>query len=194
MSHTPPRSRRTPVASALVASALAAATAPLAAQPSLPTVPSVDVQRYAGTWHEIARLPNRFQAHCAGEVTATYAPRADGAIAVTNRCRTASGALDEAEGVAMPQDGTNAKLSVTFLPSWLRWLPVGRGDYWVIDLDPDYRWVMVGEPKREYLWVLAREPVLPAATLERLLGRAKEAGFPTDRVVGSAPKPPAKAD
>lgn len=192
MSTIPPRSRR--AAGIAVAFALAVATASAWAQQRLLTVPSVDVQRYAGTWHEIVRLPNRFQTQCASEVTATYAPRADGAIDVTNRCRTANGALDEVEGIAMPQDGTNAKLKVTFLPSWLRWLPVGRGDYWVIDLDPDYRWVMVGEPKREFLWILAREPMLPADTLELLLGRAREAGFPTDKVVASAQKPPVKAD
>lgn len=181
-------------AAALAAAALLAAAAPASAQPRLLTVPSVDVPRYAGTWHEIARLPNRFQAQCVGEVTATYVPRDDGTIGVTNRCRTAAGTLDEAEGVAEPQDGTNAKLKVTFLPAWLRWLPIGRGDYWVIDLDPDYRWVMVGEPKREFLWVLARQPTLPADTLERLLGRAREAGFPTERVVASTRTPPAKAD
>ena len=64
----------------------------------------------------------------------------------------------------------------------------------MIDLDPDYRWVMVGEPKREYLWVLAREKTLPADTLELLLGRAREAGFPVGSVVTSAQTPPAKAD
>jgi apolipoprotein D and lipocalin family protein len=200
MSSDPSRPRRAsraaaPLALAAVTLTLAVAAGPALAQaPRLPTVPSLDPARYAGTWHEIARLPNRFQAQCAAEVTATYAPRPDGTIGVTNRCRTANGALDEAEGVAEPQDGTNAKLKVTFLPSWLRWLPVGRGDYWVIDLDPDYRWVMVGEPKREFLWVLAREKALPADTLETLLGRAREAGFPVDRVVTGPQKPPAKAD
>ena len=167
---------------------LAHAPAAAAAEP-LPTVARIDLQRYAGTWHEIARLPNRFQAQCVAEVTATYTPRADGAVDVVNRCRTKDGSIDAADGLARPQDDTNARLTVSFLPALLRWLPVGRGDYWVIELDPAYRWVVVGEPRREYLWVLAREPALPAGTLESLLGRAREAGFPVERVMLSAQRP-----
>jgi apolipoprotein D and lipocalin family protein len=184
----PVQPRRVAAAAALALTL--AATAPLAAElDRLLTVPSVDLQRYAGTWHEIARLPNRFQAQCASEVTATYTPRDDGAVDVVNRCRTQSGTLDAAEGLARPRDETNTKLTVSFLPAALRWLPFGRGDYWVIALDPAYRWVMVGEPRREFLWVLAREPVMPQDTLESLLGRAREAGFPVERVTLSAQRP-----
>ena len=178
------------LATALTALALVAPAPAAAAPEPLPTVARVDLQRYAGTWHEIARLPNRFQAQCVAEVTATYTPRADSAVDVVNRCRTKDGSIDAADGLARPQDDTNARLTVSFLPALLRWLPVGRGNYWVIELDPAYRWVMVGEPRREYLWVLAREPALPAGTLESLLGRAREAGFPVERVMLSAQRPP----
>ena len=187
MSRTPPH--RVAAAAAL-ALALATTAAHAAELDRLLTVPSVDLQRYAGTWHEIARLPNRFQAQCASEVTASYTPRDDGAVDVVNRCRTPAGTLDEAAGLARPQDDTNAKLTVSFLPPALRWLPFGRGDYWVIALDPAYRWVMVGEPRRAFLWVLAREPVMPQDTIESLLGRAREAGFPVERVTLSAQRPP----
>ncbi|RPH44550.1 MAG: hypothetical protein EHM87_10090 [Burkholderiales bacterium] len=189
-----PRTAVTPTAVARTA-ALALALALLAVAPlagaldRLLAVPRVDLQRYAGTWHEIARLPNRFQAQCAADVTATYTPRDDGTVAVVNRCRTEDGTVEAAEGIARPEDDTNARLSVSFLPPALRWLPIGRGDYWVIELDPEYRWAMVGEPRREFLWVLSREPVLPKDTLESLLGRAREAGFPVDRVVLSAQRP-----
>ncbi len=132
---------------------------------------------------EVARLPNRFQSQCAGDVVARYAPREDGSIDVTNRCRTASGETDEADGLAMPQDETNARLKVSFLPAALRWLPFGRGDYWVLALDADYRWAMVGAPSRDYLWILSRTPALPDERLELLLGQAREMGFPADRVV-----------
>jgi apolipoprotein D and lipocalin family protein len=159
-------------------------------QPRLLAVPSVDPQRYAGTWYEIARLPNRFQAHCTGEVVATYTPRPDGAIAVVNRCRTGDGDWDVAPGLAQPLDGSNARLRVSFLPAGLRWLPFGRGDYWVLELDPDYRWAMIGEPGRDFLWVLSRQPVLPQDTLESLLGRAREMGFAVDRVRLTPQKPP----
>lgn len=177
------RAART-AAAACAVTLVAALTAPAVAQPpKLQPVPRVDPQRYAGTWYEVARLPNRFQTQCAGDVVATYAPRPDGTIDVTNRCRTESGALDEAGGHATPQDPTNAKLRVSFLPAALRWLPFARGDYWVLALDADYRWAMVGAPGRDFLWILSRQPTLPEDELGTLLGQAREMGFPADKVV-----------
>ncbi len=167
-------------AAALLALALAG---PAAAQPRLLPVPQVDPQRYAGTWYEVARLPNRFQSQCVADVVASYAPRSDGTIDVTNRCRTGSGAIDEADGLATPLDATNARLKVSFLPAALRWLPFFRGDYWVLALDADYRWAMVGAPSRDYLWILSRHPKLPEDELELLIGQAREMGFPADKVV-----------
>jgi apolipoprotein D and lipocalin family protein len=176
------------VAALSLAPTLAAASPAAHAQPRLPTVPAVDLQRYAGLWHEVARLPNRFQSHCVGDTTARYTPRDDGTIGVVNRCRTnADGEprWDEAQGVAHPVDATNARLQVSFLPAALRWLPIGWGDYWVIELDPEYRWAVVGEPGRRYLWVLSRTASLPRETLDGLLGRAREMGFPVERVLRS---------
>lgn len=187
-----PASRPAPLVRAARAAACALALgAPLAALPAptgaelprLLPVPRVDPQRYAGIWYEVARLPNRFQTQCASDVVATYAPRPDGTIDVTNRCRTESGALDEAGGLAKPQDATNARLRVSFLPAALRWLPFGRGDYWVLALDADYRWAMVGAPSRDFLWILSRQPTLPDDELGTLLGQAREMGFPADQVV-----------
>jgi apolipoprotein D and lipocalin family protein len=174
-----------------------ALVAPAAAQQRLLSVPTVDLKRYAGTWHEVARLPNRFQAHCVAEVTAEYTPRDDGTVAVVNRCRTSAeggseGAWDVTEGIAEPIDDTNAKLRVSFLPAAVRWLPVGWGDYWVLELDPEYRWALVGEPGRQYLWVLSRSPVLQQDVLQGVLGRAREMGFPVDKIMLSAQKPPAQ--
>jgi apolipoprotein D and lipocalin family protein len=179
-------------ACAVALAALAAALpAPAAAQPpTLLPVPRVDPQRYAGTWYEVARLPNRFQTQCAGDVVATYAPRPDGTIDVTNRCRTESGALDVAGGHATPQDPTNAKLRVSFLPAGLRWLPFARGDYWVLALDDDYRWAMVGAPSRDFLWILARQPMLTEDEFGTLLGQAREMGFPADKVVRTPHRAP----
>ncbi len=162
--------------------ALAALAPDASAQPRLLPVPQVDPQRYAGTWYEVARLPNRFQANCVADVVATYAPREDGRIDVTNRCRTESWSVEEAGGLATPRDETNAKLRVSFLPAGLRWLPFFRGDYWVLALDADYRWAMVGAPSRDFLWILSREPTLPEDELELLIGQAREMGFPADKV------------
>jgi len=138
--------------------------------PPLPTVQAVDLDRYFGTWYEIARLPNRFQAMCVSDTRATYRP--DGkAVKVVNRCRTATGRIERADGIAKVVAGSQgARLRVSFFRPFY-------GDYWILDLDPDYRWVLVGEPGRHYAWILAREPELDAATLEALLARAAALGF-----------------
>lgn len=159
---------------------------PTAGAAPLPTVARVDLDRYRGTWYEIAKLPNVFQRQCLGDVSATYRPLEGGGVEVLNRCRTsASGEprFDSANGVAKAVDPSNARLRVSFLPAALRWLPVGWGDYQVIELDPEYRWVMVGEPRREYLWVLSRTPALPPGVYESLTKRAAELGFPVNRLV-----------
>lgn len=156
----------------------------LAAQPRSPlrTVPAVDLDRYAGDWYEVARLPNRFQDRCLGDVRASYARRADGRIDVVNRCRTADGAID-AHGVARVVDeNTNAQLKVRFAPSWLSFLPMVWGDYWVIGLAGDYSWAVVGSPDRKYLWILSRTPVLDAAAFEAALGIARDQGFDVGRL------------
>jgi apolipoprotein D and lipocalin family protein len=159
--------------SALAALALTACKAPHA---PLPTVPAVDLDRYYGTWHEIARLPNRFQAMCASDIRATY--RADGEnVAVLNECRTADGRLEQADGIAKVVEGSEgARLRVSFFHPFY-------GDYWVLALDPAYRWVLVGEPRRKYAWVLARDPALDEATLDALLKRAAELGFDRDAFI-----------
>jgi apolipoprotein D and lipocalin family protein len=161
-------------------------TAKAAGEP-LPTVASVDLQRYVGTWYEIGRLPNVFQRQCLSDTTAQYAARPDGNIDVTNRCRTAGKGDSEwetARGLARIIDPVSkARLQVSFLPEALRWLPIGWGDYWVLELDADYRWVMVGEPGLRYLWVLSRTPALPPGTLESLLARARALGFPVEQMM-----------
>jgi apolipoprotein D and lipocalin family protein len=178
-----PRPIRSAVGAAFAALLLGLGAGQARAQePRLPTVAAVDLQRYAGTWHEIARLPNRFQAHCVGDTTATYTPDPDGTVAVLNRCRTRDGSFEVADATAWPQDPGNAKLKVSFLPRAIRWLPIGRGDYWVLELGPQYDWVLVGEPGLRYLWVLARQPSMPKDTLEGLLARARQMGFPVDRI------------
>ena len=136
----------------------------------LATVPAVDLERYYGTWYEIARLPNRFEAICVSDTQATYRP--DGhQVTVVNQCRTADGKVEQANGIAKVVAGSQgAKLRVSFFRPFY-------GDYWILDLDPDYRWVLVGEPGRKYAWILAREPKLDAVTLEALQARAAALGF-----------------
>ena len=146
--------------------------------PPLTVVPSIDIQRYAGTWFEIARLPNSFQKQCAGDVTATYT--IDGnELMVVNRCRKENGETTEATGRARRDDDNepNSKLKVRFAPAFLSFLPFVWGDYWVIDLSPDYTYAVVGEPNRQYLWILSRTPALPDSTMQGILGRIRQQGY-----------------
>lgn len=146
-------------------------------------VPALDLDRYAGTWHEIAHLPMFFQRQCVGDITATYGRRADGDIDVLNSCRTREGVRDAASGVARPVAGTPGALEVSFVPRWLSWVPGVWADYWVIALDPDYRWAMVGGPDREYLWILSREPSMERALYDRLVADARARGYPVDDLI-----------
>jgi apolipoprotein D and lipocalin family protein len=167
----------------LLAAFLLAACATAGPSPPLQTVSRVDLERYAGTWHEVALYPNRFQQACASDTTATYTPLGDGRIGVRNRCRRADGSEMSVEGMAEVVDpATNAKLKVSFLPSWLRWTGIGRGDYWVLHLSPDERVAIVGEPSREYLWILAREPTLAEADYRALMEKVRAAGYDPQRL------------
>jgi apolipoprotein D and lipocalin family protein len=151
----------------------------------LQVVPSVDLERYCGTWYEIARLPNWFQDDCAGDVTATYTLLPDGELSVVNRCRTADGETKEAQGRARraSDSGPNTKLKVRFAPAILSFLPFVWGDYWIIELASDYSSVVVGEPERRYLWILARSNEMDEALLDELLDRAKAQGYDTTSLI-----------
>ena len=162
---------------------------PALAEPvPLQTVPSVDVPRYMGTWHEIAKYPNWFQKKCASSTQATYTLEADGRVQVLNRCKTDQGEWSEALGTARQiGDATSPKLKVRFAPEWLSFIPLVWGDYWIIDLDPEYQWVVVSEPQREYLWILSRTPQMPTATYQGLLSKLDKLGFDLKRIEPSRP-------
>jgi len=166
---------------ALLALLLLAACATTPAGPPVQSVAGVNLNRYLGTWYEIARLPNSFQdgsgRRCVG-TTAAYALRPDGQIAVTNRC------LDDRDGnretlataTAYAVEGSgNAKLRVTFF--WPFY-----GDYWVIGLDPEYRWAVVGGPTREYLWILSRTPQMAPGDYAAAVATAAAQGFDIARL------------
>ena len=138
----------------------------------LSVVPAVDLKRYVGTWYEIARLPNRFQRKCASDTSATYTLRDDGKITVLNQCRTPDGQITTAKGTARiaSKDGPNTKLKVTFF--WPFY-----GDYWIIDLDPNYGWAVIGEPGRKYFWILSRERRMDDALFNSIVERAKAQGY-----------------
>lgn len=163
----------------VLAAALSAAPAP----PPLQSVPSVDLARYVGVWHEIARYPNFFQKGC-GQARATYRALPDGGIEVTNDCVKPDGSPKSVVGRADVVDkASNAKLKVSFVPKWMRWTGIGRGDYWVVALAPDYSWAVVSEPGRKYLWILNREPQMKPEAYAKVLSALKELGFDEAKLI-----------
>ncbi|TDR40081.1 apolipoprotein D and lipocalin family protein [Tahibacter aquaticus] len=167
-----------------IAAAIALAMAGLTSASSIvadaPTVPSIELDRYVGTWYEQARLPNRFQRDCVRDVSASYALNDDGSINVTNRCVRADGSEETAKGLAtVPDLSQPGQLAVTFMPKGLRWLPFTQAQYRVVALDPDYRWSIVGGEDRKYLWLLTREPAIDSVQRGLLLDKARELGYDT---------------
>ncbi|TWW10504.1 membrane protein [Planctomyces bekefii] len=142
------------------------------------TVPYVDLERYLGLWYEIASFPQSFQEGCVA-TTAHYSLKPNGKIAVRNQCRMDSlqGPLKTANGTARVVDReTNAKLKVTFFWPF-------SGNYWIIDLDPDYQWAVVGDPTREYLWILSRHPELDDELYREITERlTSEQGYDVSRL------------
>ena len=176
-----------------VASFLACVAGSAFAQTAAPLMPvqSIDLARYQGVWYQLALYPNRFQKMCASNTRATYALESGGTVRVTNQCRTLEGRNVQADGQARPSRSAAIRegqlippqLEVRFAPEWLSWLPFVWGNYWVIQLDADYRYAVVGEPTREYLWVLARETQLSATDWSAIEARLKEQGYDSAKLV-----------
>ena len=147
------------------------------------TISSLDVPRYMGTWYEIAKFPNWFQKKCVSNTQAVYSVRPDGNLKVLNSCRTADGETSQAEGTARQVGASDSpKLEVRFAPAWLSFLPMVWGDYWVIDLDPQYQLAAVSDPRREYLWVLSRTPQVDKKIYDALLERLQNQQFDTRKL------------
>jgi apolipoprotein D and lipocalin family protein len=158
--------------------------------PSVETLPapleaiaSLDVPRYMGTWYEVAKYPNWFQKRCIANTSATYAIEPNGMLQVLNRCQKEDGSMTDALGAAKQVgDTTSPKLEVRFAPAWLSFLPFVWGNYWVIDLDPQYQLAAVSEPSRKYLWILSRSKTVEPKAYEALLQRLKQQGFNLDAI------------
>jgi apolipoprotein D and lipocalin family protein len=145
----------------------------------LQTVASVDLNKYLGVWHEIARYENRFEKDCAGAM-AEYS--ADGEeIGILNKCLDQNGKeIKSAKGRAyiLPKSN-NSKLKVTFF--WPFY-----GDYWVFMLADDYRYSVVGEPSRKYLWILGRDQALSEDDKSYILSQLPKYGYDGNRLYWSA--------
>jgi apolipoprotein D and lipocalin family protein len=144
----------------------------------LPTVNELDLARYAGTWYEIARLPNSFEKglEC---VTATYTVLTNGRVEVLNKgyANADSSKIKSIKGVAWVPDSSNpGRLKVRFF-----WPFTGK--YWVIALVMDYNYALVGDPSRKYLWILSKSSTLDNLTYTTLVNIAKENGFDVEKLM-----------
>ncbi|NBQ92156.1 MAG: lipocalin [Betaproteobacteria bacterium] len=174
-----------------LATSPARASPPVAEAPALQALPALAVAPYMGRWYQVAYYPNFFQRQCVADTTATYRELPDGTVEVLNRCRTASGTVDQVLGTARPVAGVSAleggqlrpaRLEVSFLPRWLRWTGVGWGAYWVVDRPEHGRYAIVSEGRREYLWVLSRTPQLSAEDRLAVRSRLQALGFDLERL------------
>ncbi len=160
-------------------------------QRTLETVSQVNLDRYVGTWYEIARLPNWFQDQCIGNVTADYRQLENGNIEVVNRCLDENGMMDEARGVArIVNASTNAQLEVSFVSvfGWnLFW-----GDYWILDLGDEYEYAVVGMPSRKYAWILSRTIQLSPEVWRHIRQVLTRAGYDPKKLVETQHKEPLK--
>lgn len=141
------------------------------------TVSNFDLNRYLGTWYEIARLPMKHQPEDSTDVSAHYSLNENGNIKVQNRCLDEHQQLDESVGEATVVDGPNGKLEVSFLPDGFRWVPFTKGDYWVLKIDDNYQTALVGEPGLKYLWILHRDTVLDEQIKNQYLQYAQSLGY-----------------
>ena len=163
---------------------LGMATMAYAKNKPLPTVEKVELDKYLGVWYEVARKPMYFQNKCDRDVSATYTLNENGNIGVDNRCYTKDGQLNQSIGEAFIKNAPfNTKLKVSFLPESVRWLPVGRGDYWILKIDDAYQTVLVGEPRRRYLWVLSRSAQPDQAVVKEYLDYAQSIGYDIGNVI-----------
>mmetsp|Transcript_8765 Transcript_8765/g.26354 ORF Transcript_8765/g.26354 Transcript_8765/m.26354 type:complete len:172 (-) Transcript_8765:1543-2058(-) len=151
--------------------------------PDLEVADPVDLKRYMGRWYEYGKYPNKFQSSNAECVTANYIMNDDGTVKVVN-VEFVDGKRKAVSGKAWPMNAeeSTAKLNVMFF--WPFSAP-----YWVIQLDPDYKWAVVGEPSRTFLWILSREPELSDVALSKITTKLVEQGYDTEKIGKTKQKP-----
>lgn len=165
--------------------AILAGSVNLRAAQDLQTVDQVDLNQYIGKWHEVASIPQSFQKKCVKSTTAEYSFGEKDLVSVINSCTKENGDVNIAEGAARVEDrNTNAKLKVTFVKLF-GWVFTLGGNYWIIDLDSHYQYAVVGDPTREYAWILSRTPSLDMKTLEGIHQRLKNNKYDTCKILTS---------
>lgn len=144
---------------------------------SVQSVSPFDLDTYLGLWFEIGRLPLRWEEANASNITAEYSLQDDGRVRIDNRCLTSSGQPKQSVGQGTVVEGEPGQLTVTFLPKALRWLPFTHGEYWVLKIDPNYTYALVGTPDLSHLWLLGRTSTIPGTVIDEYLSFAQQQGF-----------------
>lgn len=148
-------------------------------------VKELDLQKYLGTWYELARYNHRFERNLVG-VTANYSIRDDGKIKVLNSGykKSLEGKFSEAIGKAYVPNPEQepAKLKVSFFWNFY-------GDYYVLELDEDYQWVIIGSSSDKYLWILSRSPQIDPALYDEIVGKAQKRGYDISKLLKIEQKP-----
>ncbi len=144
--------------------------------PNIKSVQKVDLDRYLGSWYEIARYEHRFEKDCKN-VTATYSIKENKKIEVINSCtKITTNNKTEAIGEAYAVDNTNSKLKVSFF--WPFY-----GDYWIIMLDEDYSYAVISEPSKKYLWILSRDKKLDENIKDNILKRLESLDYDLSKLI-----------
>jgi apolipoprotein D and lipocalin family protein len=142
------------------------------------TVKELDLNRYLGTWYEIARFPHSFEKNLVG-VTATYSLRSDGKIEVVNQGfkNTLDGERSKAVGKAkIPDKLEPGKLKVAFF--WILY-----AGYNILELDTEnYQYAMIGSSSDKYFWILNRTPQMDSAVYDFLLDKARKRGYNLEKL------------
>jgi apolipoprotein D and lipocalin family protein len=154
-----------------------------AAGRELRTVSYVDVERYVGKWYAVSSLPQFFTRKCVAQ-TAEYGVISSQEISVLNTCLRKDGFNNIRGQAVVTNAATNAELEVSFNTFWTRLFRV-KGDYNIIKLDKDYKYVLIGSRNRKSLWIMSRTPTIPADVYEAYVKEAKELGFPVEHLVVS---------
>jgi apolipoprotein D and lipocalin family protein len=141
------------------------------------TVRNIDLNKYLGKWYEIPSIPQFFQRNCVANTTAQYGIDTDGNVSVYNSCSNKNGKTIDAKGHAKVVDpNSNAKLKVTFLKLG-GWIFIPGGNYWVLELEKNYNWAVVGDPTRKTGWILSRTPSLEIETLKQIREKIEVQGY-----------------
>ncbi|GEM_PF-183915 len=179
-----PPSPSSPSASAVNTAALTSHSGLAAINPPQ-VVTEVDLKKYQGLWYEIAKIPNKFQKHCTYGTTAQYEILNDLKVKVINSCFNEKNSLITAEGRALSDNKTPAKIKVTFVNVLGFWVFSFSGDYWIIGLDTNnYQWAIVGHPERKFAWILSRSPDLNTLDIPYLQNVLVKQGYsPCDLIL-----------